>query len=73
MTWKELKEGWGLEPLPKELQKEFVCCMCNHPTKSKLYTTIPLLYSTTKEYKQRLVQLVNHCFCKDHAIQYYKD
>lgn len=77
--WKEAKEGFGLEELPKELRRDFQCYMCgtNHP--GKLYTDrqIELGYTdgTMKDYKKksdaRDDRLRQNCYCRYHAEQMF--
>lgn len=73
MTWKEIVDGYGLEEVPKIWRKHLKCCMCgvDNP-RDKLYTTEPLVHDSSGEGVRRMVNnLVDKCFCKHHAFQYY--
>ena len=73
--WKEAKEGFGLEELPKELRREFQCAMCGYDSRGKLWTdqavSIRDTDGTLKDYqrKQRALEdlLRSNCYCRYHA------
>ena len=70
--WKEVKDGFGLEEVPKTLQKEFVCCMCMRPTNCKLYTDRPLPNATNlRKYQEQCEQIRQNCFCHYHAEEMF--
>lgn len=80
MNWKELKNGWGLEQIPRDIAKNLQCCMCG--STRVLYTNENIELSanahlSTERYRvecaKRLERLRNYTFCKTHAIAYYKD
>lgn len=73
--WAELKDGWGLTEVPKELRKEFICCMCGRDWPgTKLYVNGPALrYTNLREYQEALSGIRNHCYCRYHAEQMFKD
>lgn len=57
--WEEIKEGYGLEEVPSELRKEFICCLCgvDYP-RDKLYTDRPIgQYQTVNEYRQHVEKM----------------
>lgn len=70
--WKEAKEGYGLEEVPREIAKELVCCMCGVKWPGKLYTDLPLPNaSTVRLYSQQVDSLIQNCYCRYHAEQMF--
>lgn len=74
MSWKEIKEGYGLEEIPKPLASEFCCTIC-HATAGKLYTNqrLPDAGSPTAYMKQVAQFPRHHVYCRYHAEQMFKD
>lgn len=73
-NWGEIKDGYGLQPLPVLIEKRTVCCMCARVTKCKLYTDQRLPDSTNPEkYRQEVEALIagQRIWCKDHAIYFF--
>lgn len=73
--WRDLKEGWGLEEVPKTLRREMVCCICavDHP-RDKLYTDRPIgPYATTHEYRLQIDKMRPNCYCRFHAERMFSE
>lgn len=71
--WEEIKEGYGLEEVPSELRKEFICCLCgfDYP-RDKLYTDRPVgRYQTVNEYRQHVEKMRGNCYCRMHAERFF--
>lgn len=74
-TWEEMKDGYGIGEVPKELAANLVCIMCGRKTRCKLYTdqAEPDRVSSTKLYQMKLQEFSKRIWCKDHAIEWFKD
>lgn len=72
--WAELKDGYGLEEIPKSLRHELTCHLCGRNWPGKLYTTQPLPHSSNlRQYQKEIDNLRNHCYCRYHAEQMFSD
>ncbi len=70
--WKELKNGYGLEEVPRGLR--MICCMCTRSWPGKLYTNQPIGHWTTqREYQREIDQIRDNCYCRHHAEQMFAE
>lgn len=69
--WAAVKDGWGLEEVPPQFRRELCCCYCmaSDSGRGKLYTDrgLGFRYSTTRELRQLLDDVRQHCYCRHHA------
>lgn len=72
MNWKEIQNGFGLTPVPRELKNEFVCTWCMQPARV-LYTNQRINYGTNKELRKVMDDIRRNCWCKTHAIQMFDE
>ena len=79
MTWKDLCDGWGIEPIAKELAKEVCCIICGQT--KYLYTdqrqVVSTDWKTQQQYSKRrdemLATIRPRCFCKNHAQWWFEE
>lgn len=70
MNWKDLKDAWGLEEIPRELRRVYCCSMCGETSpNTKLYTNRPPKIDRrgARAYDR------NWIFCRYHAEAMYAD
>jgi len=73
-SWEEMQDGYGIEEVPKAIAKGMICITCGRETKCKLYTDVSLPTAISQDQYRRQVEFVkNRVWCKDHAIEWFKD
>lgn len=75
-TWSKIRNGWGLQEVPREYARELGCCWSCHElgAGTKLYTDQSLAVDGTVNGIQRMLERIRpRTFCKAHALLYFGD
>lgn len=72
MSWRRVKEGWGLERIPRELGDGTCTIPGPHTGREALYTTAPLPTSQSpKIYDRQMEEIRRTTLCRHHALWLY--
>lgn len=75
-SWQQIKNGWGLEEVPKQYAQQLCCSWSHHELapNAKLYTDQSLRTDGTVRGIDRMLELIRpRIFCKHHARLFFGD
>lgn len=75
MSWRDVREGWGLERIPPGTSSDLGCTVPGpHSGREALYTAEPLPSGPSqREYDRQLSRVRQTALCKCHALWLYGD